>query len=441
MNLLERLTFFIKDNSLFEADDKILLTVSGGRDSMLLTFLLAKAGYQIAIAHCNFKLRGAESDLDECLVRDFAEAHSIPFYVRHFDTEQVASERGISIQMAARELRYSWFEELREALSFDKIAVAQHLNDHIETVLLNLSRGTGLQGLQGIQAKRDRLIRPLLFLKAEEVLHYVQEYQIPYRDDQSNFSTKYARNKVRIDIIPQFKKMQPDFERIFEQNIAHFKESYALLQQFVTPLRNDLFIKEHEAWIIEKEKLRKYVADLPLLYELFSPFCFSKSVLADLQSCFDKESGRLFQSEGYDLLLDREFLIIREKEYKQEDETVITSETKSVSWRNYCFSCDYSHDVSIVRDKQIAKIDANLLIFPLTLRAWKTGDYFYPLGMTGRKKLSDLFNNYKVNVFDKGNVPILINGNGDIIWVANYQLDNRYKISGNTNKVFILSCK
>lgn len=441
MNLLERLTFFIKDNSLFEAHDKILLTVSGGRDSMLLTFLLTKAGYQIAIAHCNFGLRGAESDLDECLVRDFAEAHGIPFYVKHFDTEQVASERGISIQMAARELRYSWFEELREALSFDKIAVAQHLNDHIETVLLNLSRGTGLQGLQGIQAKRDRLIRPLLFLKAEEVLHYVQEYQIPYRDDQSNFSTKYARNKVRIDIIPQFKKIQPDFERVFEQNIAHFKESYTLLQQFIAPLRDSIFSKEHDEWIIEKEVLRKHITDLPLLYELFSPFCFSKNVLADLQTCFDKESGRLFQSECYDLLLDRDFLIIREKEYKQDDETVITSETKSVSWRNYNVTCDYSFDLSIVPDKQMAKIDAELLVFPLTLRAWKTGDFFYPLGMTGRKKLSDLFTNYKVNVFEKENIPILVNGNGDIIWVATYQLDNRYKISGNTKKVFVLICK
>lgn len=441
MNLLERLTFFIKDNNLFEANDKILLTVSGGRDSMLMTFLLAKAGYQIAIAHCNFKLRGIESDLDECLVRDFAETHGIPFYVKHFDTEQVALERGISIQMAARELRYAWFEDLRATLNFDKIAVAQHLNDHIETVLLNLSRGTGLQGLQGIQLKRDRLIRPLLFLKADEVLHYVQEYQIPYRDDQSNFSTKYARNKVRIDIIPQFKKMQPDFERIFEQNIVHFKESYVLLQQFITPLRDRLFIKNQDAWVIEKDKIRQHITDLPLLYELFSPFYFNKNVLADLQSCFDKESGRLFQSERYDLLLDREFLIIREKEYKQEDETVITSETKSVSWRNYNFSCDYSHDLSIVRDRHIAKIDGDLLIFPLTLRSWKTGDYFYPLGMKGRKKLSDLFTHYKVNVFEKQNIPILVNGNGDIIWVANYQLDDRYKISENTNKVFILNCK
>lgn len=441
MNLLERLTFFIQDNNLFEVNDKILLTVSGGRDSMLMTYLLAKAGYQIAIAHCNFQLRDVESDLDENLVRDFAIMHGIPCYVNHFETERIAGERGISIQMAARELRYAWFEELRQAIGFDKIAVAQHLNDHIETVLLNLTRGTGLQGLQGIQLKRDRLIRPLLFLKADEVLQYVEEYQIPYRDDQSNFSTKYARNKVRIDIIPQFKKMQPDFERIFEQNIMHFKESYTLLQQFITPIREALFKKDQDAWVVEKLKLRQYIQDLPLLYELFSSFGFTKSVLKDLQSCFDKESGRLFQSEHYDLLLDRDFLIIREKEYVQEDETVITSETKSVSWRGYNFSCDNSYDLSIYPDRAVAKIDSDLLVFPLTLRAWRTGDYFYPLGMTGRKKISDLFNNYKINVFEKGNIPILVNGNGDIIWVANYRLDNRYKISGNTKKVFILVCK
>ncbi|UIR55205.1 tRNA lysidine(34) synthetase TilS [Sphingobacterium sp. SRCM116780] len=441
MNLLERLTFFIQNNGLFEANDKILLTVSGGRDSMLMTFLLTKAGYKVAIAHCNFQLRGTESDLDESLVRSFAEEHGIPFYVKHFETTQIALERGISIQMAARELRYNWFEQLRIAIGYDKIAIAHHLNDHIETVLLNLLRGTGLQGLQGIQLKRDKLIRPLLFLKAEEVLRYVQEYQIPYRDDQSNFSTKYARNKVRIDIIPQFKKMQPDFESIFEQNIIHFKESYTLLQQFINPIRQSLFRKEYDEWTVEKAELNLYIHDLPLLYELFSTFGFTKNVLADLQSCWDKESGRLFQSECYDLLLDRDFLIIREKEYKQQDETVITSETKSVSWRNACFTCDYSVDLSIVKDKQIAKIDADLLIFPLTLRSWKTGDFFYPLGMTGRKKLSDLFTNYKVNIFEKENVPILVNGNGDIIWVVNYQLDDRYKISSNTKKVFILVCK
>lgn len=441
MNVLERLNFFIEKNSLFEAKDKILLTVSGGKDSMLMTFLLAKAGYQLTIAHCNFQLRGEESDLDEALVRSFAEAHQIPFYVNYFDTNTYADEHGISIQMAARELRYTWFESLRKELNFEKIAVAHHLNDHIETVLLNLSRGTGLLGLQGIQCKRDHIVRPLLFLTAEEVLEYVEKYQIPYRDDQSNFTTKYARNKVRIDIIPQFKKMQPDFERVFEQNIEHFKESYTLLQQFVQPIRNSLFEKRNDDWLVEKVKLEPYIDDLALLYELFINFGFAKNVLADLQSCWDKESGRLFQSADYDLLFDRDFLVIREKEFKNPSETLITSETKSVSWGEYSFSCDVSFDKTIIRDKRLAKIDFDLIVFPLTLRSWKEGDYFYPLGMTSKKKLSDLFQSYKVNSFEKKNIPILVNGNGDIIWVANYQLDNRYKISSNSKKVFILVCK
>ncbi|WP_286859517.1 MULTISPECIES: tRNA lysidine(34) synthetase TilS [Sphingobacterium] len=441
MNVLERLKGYIEKEHLMMPHDKILLTVSGGKDSMLMAHLFAKAGFNIAIAHCNFQLRGEDSELDEALVRKFAADNGIPIFVNQFDTKTYAKENQISIQMAARELRYRWFEQLREQLQFDRIAVAQHLNDHIETVLLNLSRGTGLQGLQGILPVRDRIIRPLLFLKASEIEYYVQEYSIAYRDDQSNFSTKYARNKIRIDIIPHFKKLQPDFEQIFEQNITHFKESYQLLQQFVEPIRNKLFRSTGDGWVVRKEDLEEHLNNLPLLYELFSGFNFSKAVLSDLQQAWGRESGRIFQSDCYHMLLDRNELFIKEKEFISSDEAIITSETSTVEWKQYCFHAGISTELAINTSREIAKFDYDLLVFPLTIRSWKIGDSFYPLGMDGRKKLSDFFINKKISLFEKENIPILVNGNGDILWLAKYRMDNRYKITSNTKKVLTLVCK
>ena len=441
MNVLERLMGYIEKEHLLMPHDKILLTVSGGKDSMLMAHLFAKAGYTIAIAHCNFQLRGAESDEDEALVRKFATENNVPIYVKHFDTKVYAKDHQISIQMAARELRYAWFEKLRHELQFDRIAVAQHLNDHIETVLLNLSRGTGLQGLQGIFPIKERIIRPLLFLKASEIEHFVNMYGIAYRDDQSNFSTKYARNKIRIDIIPHFKKLQPDFEMVFEQNINHFKESYQLLQQFVEPIRRKLFYPIDEGWGVRKEDLEPYMDNLPLLYELFSAFNFSKPVLSDLQQAWSRESGRIFQSDAYHMLLDRNELFIREKEFISPDEALITSETSTVEWKHYCFHADVSADLAIVKASEVAKLDYDVLVFPLTIRSWKVGDSFYPLGMEGRKKLSDFFINKKISLFEKENIPIVVNGNGDILWVANYRMDNRYKITTNTKKVLTLVCR
>jgi len=389
----------------------------------------------------NFKLRGTDSDADEALVRTFATENNVPIFVRHFDTKTYAKERQISIQMAARELRYAWFEKLRHEMDFDRIAVAHHLNDHIETVLLNLCRGTGLQGLQGILPVRERIIRPLLFLKASEIEHFVNMYGISYRDDQSNFSTKYARNKIRIDIIPHFQKLQPDFEMVFEQNIQHFKESYQLLQQFVEPIRKMLFFPTGAGWEVRKEDLEPYLDNLPLLYELFSPFNFSKAILSDLQQAWVRESGRIFQSDCYHMLLDRNELFIREKEFVSADEGLITSETSTVEWKQYCFHAEVSTDVTIVQATEVAKLEYDLLVFPLTIRSWKVGDSFYPLGMEGRKKLSDFFINKKISLFEKENIPIVVNGNGDILWVANYRIDNRYKITSNTKKVLTLVCR
>lgn len=444
MDLLDRFQHYLQETLGIRPEDKVLLAVSGGRDSMLMAHLFLQAGYRCILAHCNFHLRGGDADLDEQLVRAFADRNSVPVHVRHFQTREYAAEQGISIQMAARELRYAWFEELRKQEDARWIAIAQHQNDHIETVLVNLTRGTGLQGLQGILPKRGHIIRPLLFLTSEEVTQKVMEGHIPFRDDQSNFSTKYARNKVRLEIIPRFREITPDFDAVMVENIAHFQEAYSLLQSFVEPIRKELFVRERELIRISKTQLEPYIHRLPLLFELFKPFGFSKNVLADVQYNWQGETGKIFQAPEYELLLDRDAIWLRPREetYLGATAVAIQERMSPISFANRLFKLSVGEDKTIQQSKQVLQVDYDVLQFPLQLRYWKEGDHFYPLGMDGkRKKVSDYFIQQKIGRFEKENIPILVNGNGDIVWIVGYRIDNRYRITKSTKKVFTLVCQ
>lgn len=437
MNILEQFNQHLLVNSLVSQSDRVMLAVSGGKDSMLMAWLFIKLGYVVEIAHCNFNLRAAESDGDEALVRAFAAEYGIPIHVKHFDTKKYAEDNRMSIQLAARELRYSWFEELRKHRDFDYIAIAQHKNDHVETVLFNLSRGTGLKGLLGIQARRDKIIRPLLFLTSKDVARIVQENSISYRDDSSNFSNKYARNKIRLDIIPEFEQLNPDFIEVMDANINRIQESVDVLDDFVNELRTQIFVVSNvDTWAINKERIK--TMKIGLLYLLFEPFQFSKPVLEDLLLSLPKDSGRLFESENYTLLADRTQLILKRKNVEIKAYRVNSLDDQCFQWGNTSFTIAASEDCSIDIEKNSAKVDFHKLVLPLTIRTWEEGDIFQPLGMRGKKKLSDLFIQKKVNIFDKKEIPIVVNGNGDIIWVVGYQLDDRYKIAQNTKKVLKL---
>lgn len=438
MDINVRFSRYVEDYKLFTKTDKVLVAVSGGRDSMLLLTLLHRYGVEMELVHCNFQLRNEESDGDEALVLKYAGQLGIKTHVRRFDTIAYAQKHKMSIQMAARELRYDWFEKVREERACKYIAIAQHKNDHVETVLLNLSRGTGLLGMQGILPKRGRLLRPLLFMTSKEVLEAVNILEIPYRDDSSNFSNKYARNKIRLDIIPQFEQLSPDFIQVMEDNIVRFQESQRVLQYFVEQKRKELLLKiGPNEWEIAKESIRGQ--DLALLYFLFEPFGFSKNILADLVQSLDKESGRVFESDGYQLLLDRTKLRLRYNRY-EEEVAQLNADQDNLIWRNYSFTVSTSQDLSIDRDTSVALLDYDKLVFPLKVRSWQEGDNFQPLGMEGKKKVSDFLIQKKINLFDKREVPIWLNGNGEIIWIANYQIDNRYKITENTQKVLKLVC-
>jgi len=444
MNLVHRFQQYIRETLHISADDKVLLAVSGGRDSMLMAHLFITSGYTCIIAHCNFQLREGEAGLDEQLVSTFAQQHEVPFFARHFQTTDYAQQHGLSIQMAARELRYAWFEKLRVQQDARWIAIAQHQDDHIETVLLNLARGTGLLGLQGILPKRGEIIRPLLRFSSEEITTGVQQLQIPFRDDQSNFSTKYARNKVRLEIMPKFREITPEFDGIMRENIVHFQEAYDLLQSFVLPIREELFVLQDNRVRISKQKLEPYIQRLPLLFELFKPYGFSKNVLSDLQEHWRGESGKIFHSPHYELLLDRNDIWLKSKNLVSNTGNLleIAADSANFAFGDKQFEMCVVEDTSIRQSENVLQVDFEKLMFPLTMRFWQEGDYFYPLGMGGkRQKLSDYFVQQKIGRYDKNTIPILINRNGDVVWIVNYRADNRYRMTESTKKVFTLVCK
>ena len=440
MSVQERFIQYLYEQALCLPHQRILLAVSGGKDSVLMAHLFAEANYAVGVAHCNFRLRGEDADADEALVYRLAKILDVPFYTTAFDTETYATQQGISIQMAARELRYEWFETIRASQGYDYIAVAQHQNDHMETLILNLVRGTGLAGLRAIQPKRDRIIRPLLFLNAEEVGYCIGERGLEYRDDASNLSTKYARNKIRLEIIPKLKELNPDLERTMAANIAHFTDANTVLQRYVAGLRRGMFVAHGaEEWHIAVAKLISLEPQQFLLYELFSPFGFTEAVLGDLARTLPGVPGKQFRSHSHVLYLDRGEVVMKPLKSAENEVTTLEKPGDRAQWGGHHFESGWSNDKRINEDAHIAQFDADLLVFPIQIRSWQEGDAFRPLGMKGHKKLSDFFVSLKIPVYRKHTVPVVVNGNGDIIWVVPYRLDNRYKITGKTKKVFTLA--
>lgn len=438
MEIVRAFESYIEENKLFSKNDKILVAVSGGRDSMLLLWLLHTSHYTVHIAHCNFHLRGEESDGDQQLVEDFACKYGIDLHVKHFDTTAYAQENKVSIQIAARELRYKWFEELRCSLGCHVTAVAQHLNDSVETVLFNLSRGTGLQGLQGILAKRvdSRIIRPLLFLKNEQITELVNRYEIPYRDDSSNFSNKYARNKIRLDIIPEFEKLNPDFISIMQANMQRFASSQSVLNKYIDQLRTQIFHqKDTDSWLIDTKQLEKLTIEE--WYFLFEDYGFTMQILMDLKDSLYKHSGKQFHSPTHIIVTDRERLVLSKITQNLESIDFLLDDSV-VEWGDIQLTYSLQENWTIIPGNHIAQLDFNQLIFPLKIRCWQQGDSFQPLGMKGRKKVSDYFIQKKINILDKHKIPILVNGDGSIIWIVGYHMDERFKIRDNTEKVLKL---
>jgi len=435
---VKRFTDFIDQNNLFTRDCNILAAVSGGMDSVVMAHLLKSAGFNFGIAHCNFQLRGDESLSDQEFCNNLAGQLRVPFHTTSFDTLKHVEDQKISTQMAARELRYQWFEQVRQQSGYTVITLAHHQNDAIETILLNLTRGTGIAGLHGILPKNGTLVRPLLFLNRNEIQNIVDENHLTYVEDSSNSSVKYARNKIRLEVVPKLKELNPALEHTFENNLAHFRDLELFLEQQVAGLKKELFIPIGNELHISLDGIKKLEPKRLLLFKLLQEYGFNESTIDDLISALDKHSGKVFELPGYRLLLDRGKLILTKQNQQPDTETMIGINDHEVNYGNYKLTVLHDDSPLIIKDNPMAvSIDTGLLVYPLTLRSWQQGDHFYPLGMKATKKLSDFFIDQKVPLHEKKEIPLLVNGNDDIIWIGGYRLDERYKVSRKTKKVTI----
>jgi tRNA(Ile)-lysidine synthase len=440
--LYEDFLNFISENNLFGRNNRILLAVSGGIDSMVMAHLFLKLETIIGIAHCNFCLRDEESDKDEELVKSFSDKNGVPFYSRRFKTKEYSQENGISVQMAARELRYAWFENVRDENGFNFIAVAHNLNDNIETLLINLIRGTGITGLSGMRPASEKVIRPLLFALRSEIEDYCSQNRIPFREDSSNSETRYTRNKIRHMLIPLLKEINPSIEETLTETANKLAGTDEIVNEYVNSIRTQLSVKNGETIIFNIEKLRNLKAGKTLVFELFSPFGITGATSGDLLKVFESNSGKQIFTRTHRLIRSRNELIVIPLRKKKLENYRINSPEDILMMPGIVSAGIITREPTyeISDNQNIACIDFDKLKFPLLIRAWENGDYFFPLGMKQKKKLSDYFIDRKYSLADKEKAIILESG-GCIVWIIGERLDDRFKVTDSTTKIFQIESK
>ncbi|MDA9228352.1 tRNA lysidine(34) synthetase TilS [Flavobacteriales bacterium] len=424
---------YINEHKLFDNKSKILLAISGGIDSVCLANIFIRLEYDIELAHCNFKLREGESDQDETFVSDLANKYKIPFHSISFETNNYALSNKLSIQMAARDLRYKWLEKVRQEISADYIAIAHNQNDNIETFFINIINGTGLKGLRAIQNKNNFIVRPLMFASRDQIEEYVKSESLNFREDSSNISKKYLRNKVRHDLIPLLKELNPSIENIITDEIEIIKNTYSIFKEQVDRVVEEISCQTDYGIKISKKELLKLKPINTYLYETLNAFGFSD--LKSIKNSILTKPGKQFFSKSHRLLIDREFIFIEKiedrffKDILIDESTLILNSPLNISFR-------ISSEDHIDKIKGTACFDYERLVFPLVIRKWKSGDKFIPSGMKGFKKLSDFFIDNKINRLLKEKT-LLLCSNDDIIWVIGSRIDERYKATSKTKKMYI----
>ena len=419
--MLTKFQHHIEQNFLQLKDKKLLLAVSGGVDSMVLLDLFYKLRFDICIVHCNFQLRGKESDADEMLVRETCQDSYIPYFIESFDTLEFAKENKLSIQLAARKLRYDWFQEII-SLGFDYVLTAHHLDDNVETFLINFTRGTGLEGLTGIPAQNGNIIRPLLPFSREEIENYAQANQIQWREDSSNASDKYFRNKLRHNIVPTLKELNTGFLDSFQNTLHHLQQSESLVND-ASKLVFEKVVEEKENQLeIHLKPLLEFQNYKAYLYQWLKNYGFS--AWNDIYDLVEAQSGKQVFSETHILLKDREKLILSERNEINKSEVFIIESIESKV--NIPLKLRFCKAVNIFETvSNCIFVDESKIKFPLTIRKWQEGDYFYPSGMNGKKKLSKYFKDEKYSLLDKKNQWLLCSED-QIIWVIGKRADNRF---------------
>ena len=430
--MLQKFQNHLLHNFQFLSGKKILLATSGGKDSMVMVHLLQQLDYEIGIAHCNFQLRGMESFGDQNFVQKYASANDIPVFITQFDTKAFAEDYKVSTQVAARELRYNWFYELLETEKFDYILTAHHADDNLETFLINLSRGTGLEGLTGIPEQNDKVIRPLLAFSQEEMEEYAKLNNIKWREDSSNASDKYVRNKIRHHLVPMLKELNPNFLSSFHKTQTFLQEAQVMVEDASIMIYQQVAKQEDDTIYFDLKKLKKLPNYKSYLHQWLKEFGFS--AWDDIYDLVESQSGKYVFSPEYRLLKDRDSLILSPINFVNEkEEYSIDENQKEVNIPLNLTFCKVA-DISLTTNSAIF-VDADKLQFPLVLRHWNEGDSFQPFGMNGKsKKVSKLFKDEKLSLLEKENSWLLCS-NEDIVWIIGLRQDERFRIENTTKNI------
>ncbi|TDE05695.1 tRNA lysidine(34) synthetase TilS [Flavobacterium sandaracinum] len=430
--MLQKFQNHLRDTFQFLDGKKILLATSGGKDSMVMVHLFQQLDYKIGIAHCNFQLREMESFEDQNFVQEYAVANDIPVFITQFDTKAFAEDYKVSTQVAARELRYNWFYELLETEKFNYILTAHHADDNLETFLINLSRGTGLEGLIGIPEQNDKVIRPLLAFSQEEMAEYATLNNIQWREDSSNASDKYLRNKIRHHLVPLLKELNPNFLSSFHKTQNYLQEAQVMIEDASIMIYQQVAKQEEDTIYFDLKKLQQLPNYQSYLYQWLKEFGFS--AWDDIYNLVESQSGKFVFSPEYRLLKDRDSLILSPINSADESEEYFIAENqKEVNIPLNLTFCKVA-DMSIVSNKTIF-VDADKLHYPLVLRHWNEGDRFEPFGMDGKsKKVSKLFKDEKLSLLEK-EITWLLCSNDAIVWIINVRQDERFRIDNTTKNI------
>jgi tRNA(Ile)-lysidine synthase len=437
MDLVNKLNQYWVKHGFPVKTQPVLVAVSGGRDSMALAALLHQSGYNIAVAHCNFQLRGAESDLDQQLVQDWTFERNIRVHTIAFNTQQAMEEQRTGIQETARKLRYDWFRSLCAEFGYDAVATAHHAQDNAETLLINFCKGTGIAGLHGIPAKNGLIIRPLLFATQDEINRFVSDTQTLYREDASNASVKYLRNSVRHKVLPVLESVFPDIVNRLNENINRFGQIESIYKEAIAAKTKKMIEQRGADFYIPVLKLKKEKSIETICFELLSPFGFGPAQVPEILKLLNSESGHYITSASHRLIRNRMFLIITELRTGHTDLILVDQLPHSIVTGNarFAFSVTpYDHIVPRHTPNE-ASVDYDKIKGPLVLRHWRTGDYFYPLGLgMKKKKLSRFLIDQKVPLHQKEKLWVL-ESNQKIIWIAGMRIDERFKLTAGTKNV------
>jgi tRNA(Ile)-lysidine synthase len=432
--MLAEFIHFVKSHKLFDRSDSLLVAVSGGKDSVCLAHLLSLSEYNFTIAHCNFKLRGKESDEDALFVKQLAKDLGVNYFEKVFDTAQYAEEKKLSIQEAARNLRYNWFRELKEKHGFSKIVTAHHQEDSVETFFINLFRSSGISGLTGIPVISNDIVRPLLFASRSDIDRHIQTFNLNYREDSSNITNDYLRNKIRHELIPIIQKLDNRSYNGLLKSIEFLKSDNVLFQYLLNKEAKEFIKNKEDKLIIDLKLLKQHPIAENILFKLLKPYGFHKNEVAKILK--SEESGKIFYSHNYRAALNRNKLIIS----KINEDDVVTSIliTEHESEIGFPLKLNLEklavNQVEFNFEKNISYIDADKIKWPLELRKWQYGDSFVPLGMKGRKKVSDFLIDEKVSILEKENTWVLLSNN-EIVWLVGHRISDKFKITDTTQNV------